>query len=437
MSYATNPYIQPDFPLPPIKIASASGVWLRDTAGKAYFDGSSGAICVNVGHGHPRVVAAMTEAARVLTFVHPGQGCWSGPNDLARLLAGGSVWPVGNAMFTNTGTGAVELAIASAREYHRARGIRGKSKVLTAGTSYHGCSAYLLALSGHRRRRPALEDAMGIAPSFNAPYPSLHDPSNPDHVCTAACALDVARVIDTEGPDTVAALLIEPILGSTGGAMIPPVGYLAKLAEICQERDVLLIYDEVLVGLGRAGRRFAFRHFPGAEPDICVVSKGLGAGYVPISAVLSCEKVAEVMRSGRFRHPVAGTLACSNTALAVGIAVLDILHEIGAMEDLVSDESAFATRGRAFGSQLRAGLASAPGILEIRGRGFYYGIELAPSTQIGTLSRCREAGIVLYPFNGYAPDGGGEGFLVAPPLTASNEELSDLVDRLKSVFSHM
>ncbi|HUS62047.1 MAG TPA: aminotransferase class III-fold pyridoxal phosphate-dependent enzyme, partial [Acidimicrobiales bacterium] len=267
----------------PLRVQSAAGGWIIDESGRRYFDGSSGSVCVNVGHANAHVVEALTRQAETVAFAHPG--AWA-PELLAalgeRLLAAVG-WPQGAVMFSTTGSAAMELAIKLAREVQVARSQADRTLVLTARTGFHGCTALTMALSGHRRRRPRAAESLGLEPSFDAPYPGHHRRCG-DRPCTAECADEVADEIDRSGPEVVAAVVIEPVNGASGGGHVPPPGYLARLRASCEERGVLVVHDEVMVGLGRTGRTMAADHFPDAAPDITVVSKGLGAGYLPISA---------------------------------------------------------------------------------------------------------------------------------------------------------
>src|SRR5262249_47637105 len=162
--------------------------------------------------------------------------------------------------------------IALSRKIQRGRGEPRRLDILTSRMGYHGNSALALALSGHRRRRPPPGEALGLAPAFDPPFPGFHAGCGRP-ACESACADVVRAAIDQRDPDSVCAVLIEPIIGTSGGGFVPPPGYLQELRRICDERGVLLIFDEVLTGLGRTGRPMASDWWPGARPDITVVSK--------------------------------------------------------------------------------------------------------------------------------------------------------------------
>ncbi|MFH8791781.1 aspartate aminotransferase family protein [Streptomyces sp. NPDC017941] len=414
--------------LAPLPFARAEGSWLHLTDGRRVLDAASGLICVNVGHGRPSVVRALTEQAAVGAFASPG-ALRPGPQEqLARRLTRLVGRPDDRVVLASTGTAAVEMAISLARLAQRARGGHRRHRVLTASLSYHGNSALTLGLSGHRRRRPHSDDAMGLAPAFDPPYPGMHRGCRYAQ-CRADCA-DAVRDALGEDPESVAAVLLEPVNGTTGGAYEAPDGYLARVRSLCADQGVLTLHDEVLTGLGRTGGPLAADHRPGASADITVLSKGLGAGYLPISAVLVAPRLAEDVLAAGTPLPMMGTMSATPLQAAVGLAVLDVLEDTGAL----TDAQGLGTR---LGRDLRRTLATVPAVTDVRGRGHYYGVELAPGTLHEAMRRTRERGLLLYPFNGYRHDGGGEGLIVAPPLTASADELDFLTEHLRPALADL
>ncbi|MEU0429342.1 aspartate aminotransferase family protein [Streptomyces canus] len=412
--------------LPPIEFNRAAGSWLYDIKGKEYLDASSGSICVNIGHAHPHVVYAMQSQLAKGAYTTATIARSAEMDRLGARLTATVGRPDDKVILTTTGTSAIELAISLARMAQRARGQSERNKILTASLGYHGNSALTLGLSGHRRRRPSSADAMGLAPSFDPPYPGQH-PACDGGQCTADCADDVARAIRAAGPETVAAVLIEPINGATGGAYVPPPGYHARLKEICQDQGVLLLHDEILTGLGRTGLPMSSHHWPSAQPDIAMVSKGLNGGYTPLAAtVISTEIADDIAQSGR-SLPLLGTMSGTPLQVAVGNAVLDVLQELGAV---ASD----ATRGNHVAGAVQRATAGLPVVVDVRGRGYLHGIEVADNCQSDLLRIGRDKGLILYPFNGYRRDGGGEGVLIAPPLNISDDEVSFLASALRSAL---
>lgn len=408
--------LAPRFPLPALEVTHGEGPWLFGTDGRRYFDASSGSICANIGHAHPHVVEAVRRQAATLAFANPGVVRSKELGALAELLLHRLGRESYRIAFAVGGTGAIELAISLARQYQRRRGHRDAVDVLTASLGYHGCSAFTLALSGHRRRRPHAADSFGLGPSFHSPYGRK---IGLDHDCTSACASEALDLLTVRRP---AAVLVEPVNGATGGGLVPPDGYLSLLRAGCREEDVLVIHDEVLTGLGRCGHPLAADAFPGAEPDLVVISKGLAAGYAAISAVLVAPQVAEVLESRAEPLPLTGTMTGTPLAAATALAVQEVLHEAGVYDD--------GARTDELGTLLFNRLGDCAAVADIRGMGWFYGLELQDGGQQELLAAGRANGLVLYPFNGFRPGDGGQGVLVAPPLTSTPQELTWLVERL-------
>ncbi|KWV32451.1 aminotransferase class III-fold pyridoxal phosphate-dependent enzyme [Micromonospora rifamycinica] len=413
--------------IPPISYSHAAGSWIFASNGERYLDASSGIINVNIGHAHPTVVEAMRDQVGICTYASPGSLLASGMEQLAVATARAVHRPHDRVMFTPTGTHASESAIALARLAQRSRGEKNRHKVLTASLGYHGNSAFVLALSGHRSRRPHEDDSFGIGPAFDPPYPGQHL-GCPFPTCRTECVRAVRDAIVDAGPDTVAAVLLEPVNGTTGGGYTPPPGYLRALREVCDEYGVLLIHDEVLTGLGRTGLPLASHHAQQAEQaqaDIVTLSKGLGAGFVPLAATMISPDLAESILSSGAWLPLMGTMSATPLQARVGLAVLSVLDEIGALD---RDQ----VRGAAVTRIVTEVTRDLPVVTDVRGVGFFHGIELARGTVGEALRITRSNGLLLYPFVGYRRDGSGEGLLVAPPLNATEADLDHLGRALRT-----
>ncbi len=415
--------------IPPMSYSHARGSWMFSAGGQRYLDACSGIINVNIGHAHPVVVEALRDQAGICTFASPGSFAATHMEQLAGATARAVHRPADRVMFTPTGTSAVEAAISLARLAQRARGETGRHKVLTASLGYHGNSAFALALSGHRSRRPHPDDGFGIKPAFDAPYPGQH-PGCPFNSCQIACAHVVREAIASAGPETVAAVLMEPVNGTTGGGYVPPPGYLRAVREICDASGVLVIHDEVLTGLGRTGLPLCGHHTPGADADIVTLSKGLGAGYLPLSATLLAPELAEDILSGGAWLPLMGTMSATPLQGRVGLAVLSVLDELGVLD---RDQ----VRGAAVGQLVREAARDQPMVKDVRGLGYFYGIELAPGTIGDAMRITRSNGLLLYPFAGWHRDGSGEGVLVAPPLNATDADLDYLGEALRTSLTQL
>jgi taurine--2-oxoglutarate transaminase len=410
--------------IPPMSYSHASGSWMFTVDGQRYLDACSGIVNVNIGHAHPAVVEAVRDQVGICTYASPGSFVATHMERLAAATARAVHRPDDRVMFIPTGTSATEAAIALARLAQRARGAQGRHRVLTASLGYHGNSAFVLALSGHRSRRPHEDDGFGIAPAFDPPYPGQHRDC-PFPTCRVECVRAVRDAIVSAGPESVAAVLLEPVNGTTGGGYTPPAGYLRALREVCDEYGVLVIHDEVLTGLGRTGLPLAAHHTPGAEADIVTLSKGLGAGYVPLAATMIAPALAESIASSGRWLPLMGTMSATPLQGRVGLAVLSVLDEIGALD---RDQ----VRGAAVGRVVTEATRDLPVVRDVRGLGYFHGIELAAGTVREAVRITRDNGLLLYPFAGYQRDGSGEGLLVAPPLNTTDAELDFLGEALRT-----
>lgn len=407
-------------PMPDFEVVAANGPWLHRADGSRIFDGSSGLLCMNVGQSSPQVFARIAEQWSHYSF---GGAAVVQPHvqmELIDRLCRAVGRPDDSVALTTCGTLGVEVAIGLARNIARVRGDgKARGDILTSTLSYHGNSAMTLALAGNHARRPRPEDALGLGPAFPAPYPPTHD--HAARACDATCADEVARAIDARGAENVAAVMIEPVNGTTGGAYVPPDGYLRRVSEICRERQVLVIHDEVLTGLWRTGTPLASRHWDGAEPDLCILSKGLGAGYTGIGAVLVSPELAPLIRHRDADPlPAMGTMAAHPLQAAACLGVLD---ELEAM-----DADALRKRGEGLGASLRA-LTDLPAVRDVRGLGHLYGVELEPGLLWLLMVEAERRGVFFYPFTG-AGHPKSEGLVVAPPLTSTDEDIEHLTTAL-------
>ncbi|WP_237500959.1 aspartate aminotransferase family protein [Streptomyces sp. SID8381] len=406
-------------PMPDFEVVAASGPWLHRADGRRIFDGSSGLLCANVGQSSPKVRARIETQFDRYSF---GGAAVVKPHiqlELMERLCHAVGRPDDSVALTTCGTLGVEVAIGLARNISRVRSGKRRADILTSTLSYHGNSALTLSLAGNHARRPRPEDALGLGPAFPAPYPPTH--THQRRACDASCADEVAKAIDNQGAENIAAVLIEPVNGTTGGAYVPPDGYLRRVSEICREREVLVIHDEVLTGLWRTGTPLASHHWDGAEPDLCILSKGLGAGYTGVGAVLVSPEIAPLLK-----HPDADPLPAMGTMAAHPLqaaACLGVLDELESM-----DIDAFAARGERLGEQLRA-LARLEPVRDVRGLGHLYGIEVEPGLLWPLMEEAERRDVFFYPFTG-AGSPRSEGLVVAPPLTSTDEDIDFLVTAL-------
>ena len=268
----------------PLVMARADGVFYWDVEGKRYLDAISGIYVVSVGHNNRRVIEAIRQQLDSLAFSPPMHGTNPQAVQLANLLAELAPGDLSTVKFECGGAEVIEAAIKLARQYHKLTGSPGKYKIISRYQSWHGSTLAALSASGLKSRKTVNEP---MAPGFLHVFPPTcyrcpFGKTYPD--CGITCATIVGDVVEMEDPATVAAILVEPI-GHTGGVIDPPEEYLPILREICDRHNILLIFDEIITGIGRTGRMFAAETF-GVTPDVLCVAKGLSGGYAPLSAMI-------------------------------------------------------------------------------------------------------------------------------------------------------
>lgn len=365
----------------PLLMAKADGVCYWDVQGKRYLDALSGIYVVSVGHGNRRVIEAIHKQFEVLHFSPPMHGSNPVAVQLANLLAELAPGDLNTTKFECGGAEVTEAAIKLARQYHRLTGNPGKYKIISRYMSWHGSTMGSLAASGLKSRKtvnePLPSGFLHVFPPtcLRCPYGKQYDNGQ----CGITCASIIDQTIDMEDPATVAAIMVEPI-GHTGGVIDPPLEYLPMLREMCDRHNILLIFDEVITGVGRTGQMFAAQTF-GVTPDVLCTGKGLSGGFIPISAMIVRKPVADAFWGPIETNPgfVEGhTNEGHPVACAAAIAVLQEIVE----RDLCGN-------ARERGAQLRKGfetLAAKYGcIADIRGKGLFLAMEFAED--VATLRR--------------------------------------------------
>jgi adenosylmethionine-8-amino-7-oxononanoate aminotransferase len=353
----------------PLVMARADGMHYWDVAGKRYLDALSGIYVVSLGHNNRRVIEAIHRQLDTLHFSPPMHGTNAPAVQLAALLAELAPGDLSAVKFQCGGSEVTEAAIKLARQYHKLTGNPGKYKILSRYLSWHGSTLGSLSASGLKGRKTVNEP---LAPGFIHFFPPTcyrcpFGKSYPE--CGITCATLVGSVTEMEDPDTIAAVMVEPI-GHTGGIIDPPPEYLPVLREVCDRHNVLLIFDEIITGAGRTGHLFAAETF-GVIPDVLCTAKGLAGGFAPLSAMICRRGIADAFWGPLAENPgfVEGhTFEGNPISCAAGIAVLREILE----RDL-------CTNVRKQGARLRAGfeaLAKKYGIIgDIRGKGLLQGIE--------------------------------------------------------------
>jgi adenosylmethionine-8-amino-7-oxononanoate aminotransferase len=414
---------------PPFAVARAEGAWLFTPEGRRILDAAGGAIVANVGHGRAEVARAVARALEETSYLVPPFATEGRVRLVERLVERWLPPGLTRVAFTSGGSESVDAALRLARLHHVAAGRPERWKIVGRDLSYHGTTLGTLAAGGHERRRAGLEPLLLDFPRAPAHY-CLRCPLGLRYpACGVACVDEVERVIERAGPESVAAVVAEPIVGSTAGALVPPDAYWPRLAELCRRHGVLLIADEVMTGFGRTGRRFAVDHW-GVVPDILVGGKGLAGGYAPMGAVFAREEVVAPI-AARGDDFMFFTFSGHPGAVAAAEAVLEILER----EDLVA-------RAAAVGAELRKRLGvleSHPHVAQVRGRGLLLGVELvrdreslepfAPEERI--TARVVGAGLAEGVF--FYPGGAGAArdvICVGPPFTIGDEEVERIAEVL-------
>jgi taurine--2-oxoglutarate transaminase len=343
----------------PLPVAGAEGCWFWDYEGNRYLDFASQLVNTSIGHQHPKIVQAIKDQADRLCTIAPSLAN-DKRGELARLLAELAPGDLDMAFFTNGGAEANENAMRMARLH------TGRHKIMVQYRSYHGATHGAIMATGDPRRWPSEPGLPGFV-RFAGPYlyrSSFHA-TTPEEECQRALA-HVEEILQYEGPQTVAAIMVEPIVG-TNGILVPPDGYLQGLREITRKHGILLICDEVMAGFGRAGAWFASQIWD-VEPDLITCAKGINSGYVPLGAVLISQKVADTFRE----RPYPGGLTYSGHPLACAAAVASI--EAYKEEGIV--EHAYAIGAEVLGPELHALMERHPSVGEVRGRGCFWTLEL-------------------------------------------------------------
>lgn len=349
------------------RIVGGEGAWLIADDGRRILDAAGGAIVVNVGHGRSEVARAMAQAATGPAFVVP---TWRTPQReglVERLRADWLPAELHHVHLTCGGSEAMDSAVKIALQHFAGRGETGRTRIMARDLSYHGTTIAMAGFSGHAARKRGLEGFLATHPSAPTPSP-LRCPLGAHHRDAGRHYLDATRAaIEAAGPQTIAALAIEAITGSSGGAIVPPTDYLTGIRSLCDEYGILLIVDEVMTGFGRTGARFACDHW-GLKPDIMVAGKGLAGGYAAITGVYATRAVAEPIREAAY-DVMFHTFAALPSACAAGEAVLAIIER----ENLIERVKALGLR---LSQRLHERLGQHPHVAEIRGMGLLQAVEI-------------------------------------------------------------
>lgn len=413
------------------------GSWFTDQNGDRFLDGVSGLWCLNLGHGRKEIVDAAAEQMMQMSYF---------PLTLSHVPAIELSSKISELLgesyatfFTNSGSEANETAFKVARQYHNQNGNPGKYKFISRYRAYHGTTLGALSATAQANRRVKYDPTV---PGFvHVPPPYSYRSAFGEHVensdLVAADYID--HVINWEGADTVAGVIMEPFI-SGGGVIIPSKEYLTRVAEICKKHDVLLIVDEVVSGFGRTGKMFGFMHSDEVQPDIITMAKGLTSGYLPLGATAVRSEIHEKFKEGgkqsHLRH--VSTYGGHPASCAVALKNIEIIEN----EDIVGRVSRLS---ESILGKLRE-LEKLAKVGEVRGVGFLYGIELVEDKQLKTpasdkrissvVAECKKRGLIIGR-NGDTVPGQNNILIVAPPLSSTEDDLKFVVDTVTAVVQEL
>lgn len=414
----------------PLPIAGGSGAYFWDPSGKKYLDFSSQLVNLNLGHQHPRLIESIKRQAERLATVAPAFANDT-RSELARLICEAAPDGFEHVFFTNGGADANENAVRMARLH------TGRRKVLSAYRSYHGATSTAISLTGDPRRW-ANEPSDSSVVHFIGPYPyrSAFYAESPEQETQRALA-HLRATIELEGPSTIAAIILETVVG-TNGILVPPPGFLTGVRQLCDEYGILYIADEVMAGFGRTGKIFAFEHFD-VVPDLITFAKGVNSGYVPLGGVVISNPIFETFTDRVF--PGGLTYSGHPLACAPGVETFKVFQEEGTLEHVTHlSDTVIKPRLEEFA-------ARNPLVGEVRGLGFFWAIELVSSKETKEplvpfnasgpaaqpmadfAAACKEKG--LWPFTHF------NRVHLTPPLVTSKEDLERGLDITFEVLDEM
>jgi adenosylmethionine-8-amino-7-oxononanoate aminotransferase len=392
-----------------------------------------------LGHAHPEVNSAISAQLDSIAYAYRYLFTSSALESLTEVvlrLSGGCFKDV---LYSADGSEAVESALKVALQYFAARGLMKKRRFIARHRSWHGNTLGALSVSGFAARRRAFEGSL-----LDVIFVSAANAYRPPRDCepgalVARLAAELEESILDAGPETIAAFIYEPIVGAAGGVVPAPPGYAAAVAQVCRKYDVLVIADEVMCGVGRSGTWRALEH-DGVAPDVMSVAKGLAGGYIPLGATLVAPQVADPILSEHGAYMTGHTFSGHTAACAAGLAVQRIIERDRLLERV-------RRVGASFQDSVQRSLARFDEVGDVRGRGFFIGVELVcdPKTRtpfpadrglsfdIG--QRAFADGLICYPCSGNVDGITGDTIILAPPYNASDAELEEITVKLTRAVS--
>ncbi|MFP4539205.1 MAG: aminotransferase class III-fold pyridoxal phosphate-dependent enzyme [Dichotomicrobium sp.] len=415
-----------DFKESPRIVVAGEGMHYTDHRGGTVIDGSSGLFCSPAGHARPEIAEAVHRQLLSNSYSPPFQLGHPAAFELARRVAELLPEPMNHVFFANSGSEAVDTALKIAMAYHRARGESQRLRFVSRERAYHGVNIGGVSLSGMANNRQ----------SFPVTMPNVvllrHTWTGDELFCDGqpqkdgiALADDLERICQTYGGATVAAVFVEPVAGSTG-TLVPPVGYLERLREICDRHGILLVFDEVITGFGRLGSPFASQHF-GVTPDIATMAKALTNGSIPMGAAAVKDEIYETVTNAapanaiEFFHGY--TYSAHPAACAAGLAALDIYEREGLFARAAEMAPYFA--------EAMMSLRDHPLVIDIRTIGMMSGLEVQHDGVPGRRGQALQKALF---WNGCHAKFTGDVAIVAPAFIAERAHIDEIVDRLRKTL---
>jgi adenosylmethionine-8-amino-7-oxononanoate aminotransferase len=415
------------------RIVRGQGSYLFDETGRRYLDGSGGPAAFSIGHGNREVNAAIAAQLGQIACAYRYLFT-SGPlEELTRMLLEACGPQFGHIVYASSGSESVEAALKLALQYFAARGQPGRSRFIARDRSYHGNTLGALSVSGFAERRRPFEGSLVEVSFVSAANAYRPPPGVPPADLAAHLAAELDAKIRSLGPDRVAGFVFEPVVGAAGGVVPGPAGYAAAVRAVCDRHGVLLIADEVMCGSGRCGTWRALEH-EGVAPDIMAVAKGLAGGYIPLAATLCSPAVGDAILGADGAFLTGHTYSGHTAACAAGLAVQRIVRRDGLLARV-------RERGERLREAIRDALAGIEEVGDVRGRGYLIGVEFVrdraskqpfPAARGLSYAVGRQAfedGLICYPCSGNVGAGAGDTVIIAPPYTATDAELQELVDK--------
>ncbi len=410
----------------PRLLSRAAGMHYWDDAGRQVLDGVAGLWCVNAGHGRPRIVQAIQSQAAEMDFCPPFQMAHPKAFELAERVAQIAPAGMGKVFFANSGSEAVDTALKMALAYHRVRGDASRTRLIGRERGYHGVNFGGISVGGMVGNRKTFGTMLAGVDHIRHTHDlarNAYSVGQPAH--GADLADDIERLVALHDASTLAAVIVEPVAGSTG-VLVPPQGYLQRLRELCTKHGILLIFDEVITGFGRTGQPFAAQTF-GVMPDMIVCAKGLTNGSVPMGAVIVQDSVHDAFMTGpenliEFAHGY--TYSAHPLACAAGLGTLDTYAEDGLLTR-AGDMAGYFAQGV-------HSLRGEPNVIDVRNIGLVGGIELSPlpgeptKRAFNVFLDCWDKGLLIRTT--------GDTLALSPPLIIERGHIDQIIDTLRGAI---